>query len=148
MTINYNGMNFEVTIGEKVKTPTNCYIVECKAMYGDADGYGQLDYGEFKFGRDEDILVEFIEFCERMKNAYPHGRGGYDDYDHIEGFYKWFNQDDMDNDEWETMDERIKKFCNFYWLRDPQGDGMQASFKGYKVFHYDVTGAKFNVTVK
>lgn len=124
----------------------NMYVVECEAMYGDADGYGSLEVGGFIKGQDEAHLEDFLLFCERMKNAYPRGRGGYDDYNHIEGFDKWFDADNLSDEEYQSLPERVK-ILSTYWLNDPQGDGMQASFKGYKVFYYNENGVKHHTTV-
>lgn len=125
----------------------NAYVVECEAMYGDADGEGILEVGGFAKGKDEIYLEDFLGFCERMKVAYPHGRGGYDDYNHIEGFDKWFDADNLADEDYHALPEKVK-FLSTYWLNDPQGDGMQASFEGYKVFYYDEQGIKYNTSVE
>lgn len=137
----------EFRIGEKVKTPINAYIVRCEAMYGDADGYGELLIGPFKRNQDEEHLQDFIQFCERMKREYPWGRGGGDDYNHVEGFNKWFCSDNLSEEEYEALPQTVKDVGD-YWLNDPQSDGSQASFEGYSVFYYDENGAKFNVSVR
>lgn len=125
----------------------NAYVVECVAMFGDADGYGKVEVGGFVKGQDERYMEEFLKFCDRMQEAYPHGRGGYDHYNHVEGFDKWFNVDSLKEDEYEALPDKVKELST-YWLNDPQGDGIQASFDSYKVYYYDALGVKYNVDVK
>ncbi|MEB9469509.1 hypothetical protein P4J10_23230 [Bacillus cereus] len=139
----------ELTIKEKVINISylNAYVVECEAMYGDADGWGEVEVGGFTRGKDEHLLKEFLEFCERMKNAYPNGRGGYDDYGHVEGYDKWFYADNLTTEEFERLPKKVQELST-YWLNDPQGDGMEATFKDYEVFYYDESGIKHNVEVK
>lgn len=137
----------KIQIGEKLKTPINAYVVEIETMYGDADGFGRIAVGGFKKDEEEEYLKDLLETCERMDEAYPRGRGGYDNYDHVEGFNKWFNIDDTTDEEYNAMSQREKEL-SAYWEYNPQCDGGHASFYGYKVFYYDENGVKYEVSVK
>lgn len=124
---------------------TDSYVVECKAMYGDADGYGKVEVGGFKKNQDEVLLWNFLETCERLVSEYPYGRGGGDDYNHVEGFNKWFDADMMSDEEYHSLSERVKSLTTG-WLLDPTSfEGAQASFESFKVFYYDENGVKHNV---
>lgn len=118
------------------------YVVECEAMFGDADGKGFVSVGGFKKDKDESYLEEFLDLCERLKKESRTSES----YGHVEGFNKWFDIDFLSDDEYETMPETIKNL-SVYWLLDPQVDGRPASFRNYKVFYYDKTGVKYHVSV-
>lgn len=123
------------------------YVVECEAMFGDADGKGMVVIGGFVMGKDEEYLADLLQTCERLTKAYPHGRGGGDDYDHIEGFNRWFRPDNLSLEEWESLPKAVQDLSS-EWLMEPDGMGHQASFEGYEVFYYDENGVKFNVAVE
>lgn len=105
------------------------FVVTVEFMYGDADGEG---IEQVAFGKNQkDLLVEFLNFLSRCANAYPGGRGGCDDYDHIEGWSKWVDYEGGGNNP--TLE----------WQNDPQGDGFQASFRHAFVEWYDAAGVPF-----
>ena len=136
----------KINIGNKVKTPIDSYVVEVETMYGDADGWGRVIVGDFKIG-EEEYLEDLLKTCERMDEAYPHGRGGWDNYNHVEGFNKWFSIDDTTDEEYDSMSARMKELAS-EWEFDPQSDGSHASFYGYNVFYYDKNGVKHSVSVE
>lgn len=132
-------------IGEQIikEQYLDCYVVEIKTMYGDADGYGKITVGGFRKGEDEDLLNEFLDLCERMENC-----SDGDSYDQIEGFEKWFESYDLEPEDWDAMTEREKKLCgDNEWEDDPNGYGDQATYSGAKVYWYSYTGAKYNVDI-
>lgn len=135
-----------IAIGKKVLVPIDSYVVEIETMYGDADGYGKIIVGDFKKG-EESYLEDLLKTCNRMKDEYPYGRGGGENYNHVEGFNKWFDIDDTTEEEYEAIPERIKNDLSTYWEYDPQGDGTHASYDGHKVFYYDENGVKYKVSV-
>lgn len=102
----------------------NGYILKVDAMIGDADGDKDVELGPFKKG-EEDQLQDAIETCDRMLKAYPGGRGGGDDYNHIEGFEKWFEYD---------------------WPSDPMSHG-QCSITGYSLIYIE-NGQEYDVQIK
>lgn len=129
----------------------NCFVVEVNVMYGDADGYGKVNVAGFR--KDCEVsqahMEDLIQTLEKMEKAYPHGRGGYDTYDHVEGFLKWFGGEILDEfEEWYNgLPEWQQRFYLNDWPRDPSGDGIQSSIEDYKVFYYDENGAKYEVRV-
>lgn len=139
----------KIKLLEKADTPDyrNQYVVECEAMFGDADGKGMVVIGGFIKGQDEEHLEDLLQTCERLEKAYPYGRGGGDDYDHIDGFGRWFRPDNLSEEEYNSLPECVRDLCA-EWLLEPDGMGHQASFEGYKVFYYDENGVKFNVAVE
>lgn len=126
----------------------DCYVVECEAMYGDADGYDTLTFGGF-YRHQVEILKDLVVVCERMKNAYPNGKGGKDYYDEstVEGYNRWFNQDNLSQEEYDALPEKQKWMAD-YWLNDPTGfDDTEAKFEDYNIYYYDADGVKYNVEV-
>lgn len=138
-------MKFKVGRPSIAASYGDCFVIEVKGMYGDADGYGSLSYGPFHH-TEQELMTSFIEFLDRMAAAYPHGRGGYDDYYHVEGFKEWMDADSLTQEEYDALPKRIKELSQ-YWLNEPQGDGMQASYNGFKVFYYNPYGVKYDVEV-
>lgn len=129
----------------------DCFVFEVKVMYGDADGYGKVKISGFKKDceKSQAHMEDLVKTFEGMKAAYPHGRGGYDDYDHVEGFSRWFGGEILDDfrDEYEKMEKWEQRLYWNDWPRDPAGDGIQSSFKNYDVFYYDSLGNKHEVKV-
>lgn len=128
-----------------------CFVVEVEAMYGDADGYGEVEVSGFKRDceKSKEHMEDLIKTLERMLKAYPNGRGGYDDYDHVEGFLKWFGGEILEEFEefYESLEEWEQRLYWNDWPRDPSGDGMQSSMSSYEVFYYDEFGNKYEVAV-
>ncbi|AMB18726.1 hypothetical protein BH780_gp143 [Bacillus phage Eldridge] len=116
-------MKFSIKGQKMDKRYKDCFVVELKAMFGDADGYGSMEAGGFKKDRDEEELSEFLRLLERME----HLPG--DEASELEGFEKWFEQDKFD------------------WLSDPTRHGY-ASLDGYEIFYYDENGVKCEVELQ
>ena len=100
-------MKFDtVTIEGKTKKKQieEGYYVKIEYMYGDADGYAKRTWGPFYKG-EEDALLRFVNMLEKTLNAYPHGRGGCDDYvDKVPELRNWL---EYENDEYRCKD------CNY-----------------------------------
>lgn len=83
-----------------------------------------------RFGNDKESkkkLKEMLRLCERMKDAYPQGRGGEDFYSIVPGYT-------------ELIEE--------IWPGDPMSDyEVEADFNGYVVFYYDSEGIKHAVGI-
>lgn len=105
---------------EKPQLPKDVFVLTCRAMFGDADGYEDVKVGQFSHSNeDQEKLEEAIRCCERMDKKYPHGMGGRGSFDDVEGFSKWF----LDGDKWPY---------------DPFTDyDIIASFDSYKVTYFD-----------
>lgn len=121
----------DVTVAGQPTAPKyrNKYVVTVEFMYGDADGDGteQVAFGP----NQKDLLMEFLNFLSRCANAYPNGRCGGDDYNHVEGWGKWVDYDGRGNNP--TLE----------WQGDPQADDSQASFTSAYVEWYDAAGIPF-----
>lgn len=135
----------------KIKNPikskyVDCFVVVVDIMYGDADGYDKLTVHGFKKDNDESLLIDLIETLERMGKAYPRGRGGSDDYNHVEGFNSWFAVECLSEEEYESLSEIQKSFSED-WKCAPGGYGIQGSYKGYNIYYYDMFGNKYNVDI-
>ena len=88
------------------------FEVIIRVMHGDADSYESITIGPFIRGTDEAKLQDLIETLDRMDAEYPHGRGGgtRDNYDNVEGFFKWFGVDE---------DGENTGISGCYWPVDP-----------------------------
>ena len=121
------------------------YLLIISTMAGDGDGYEDIEVGCFQ--EDElHLLEEVINVCDRMTEAYPHGRGGDDEYNHIEGFYRWFSQDceDIDGNEMDISD--IEHLAPFHWTHDSSGWYSSNSIDGYKVVYLE-DGYEYQVEI-
>jgi hypothetical protein len=140
-------MKVEISINDKVRLPEykDCYMIEVKYMYGDADGYADDKIGTFDASNKEEMeeLKDALITCRNMKNAYPHGRGGCDDYDEdvAPGFDKWFNPEEYEDNTGKENPFAISMEC------DPFSDG-HASFDDYTLYYYDEVGTKHSCSVK
>ena len=129
-------MNF--IIGEKIPKHEDGYELTINTMIGDADGYEDVIIGTFK-EHELHLLEEVVNVCERMDKAYPHGRGGGDSYDHIEGFKKWFEEDS-------TESESVSHLLKGSWAYDPSCYDIQNSIDGYNVTYY-LNGEGYTVEI-
>lgn len=135
-------------IGEKIveKQYLGCYVVEVETMYGDADGYGKIKVGGFKRGRDESLLVELLDVCDKLKDAERGEKG--EGYNYVEGFEKWFDSEKIELSVWNSMEEHEKDLCLNEWDFESDGSDFQASYEGFKVYYYDEEGFKYNVSIE
>lgn len=74
----------DIKIKEKVEmeVPKRGLYVELEWMYGDADGYKNVIVGPFP-DNNKNLFIDFLNTLELMEKAYPHGKGGCEDYYHI-----------------------------------------------------------------
>ncbi|MDF2534010.1 MAG: hypothetical protein K0R18_167 [Bacillales bacterium] len=113
-------------IGKVIPTEQikNVYEIKVNIMHGDADHYEDLTFHL----ETEDEVNQYIDLLDRMEAEYPHGRGGGDDYDHLDGFNELLGDD---------------------WPGDVTSDSMyQASMDGYVVTYYDENGVEYEVEVQ
>lgn len=130
------------------KHAPNSYELEIRAMSGDADAYHKFTVGPFLKDEDEPALQHLIETLTRMKEEYPNGRGGYDsEYDHIEGFYNWFDEDAAEKSNTLVQDFLRKRKINLYWPYDATDEESSASYDSHEVFYYDDNRKQHSVTV-
>lgn len=116
----------------------NTYRVTICFMEGDADGY---TYKKILIS-DEAILKEFVDFCFRCAVAYPHGKGGMDDYTHIEGYYRFVEEDDEDADEDEPVE--CLALLDGWPMHDWE---WYTSFDWFKVEYFGPTGQAHTVEI-
>lgn len=121
----------DIVIGKQASRTKhrNKFVVTIQFMYGDADGSG-TEIVVFK-ETEKPLVIEFLNFLARCGNAYPGGRGGCDDYNHVEGWDKWCSGE---------CEENIPQLD---WQGDPACDGAQASFRGATMFWYNSEGVPF-----
>ncbi len=80
------------------------YVVVVEFMFGDADG---KELVELEFSPDHmDELIEFLNFCSLCAVRYPHGKGGYDAYTDVPGYFTWVI-DDVDCDDLDEEDANV-----------------------------------------
>lgn len=132
------------------------YEVEVKVMFGDGDGYDTFIVGPFLKDKDEELLQHLIETLERMEQAYPHGRGGGDEYNHVEGFAAWFEEDYDEEEATEDGDTLAETINAFYarnknypnWPHDVTYMETSASYNDSWVVYYDESKTAHKVTVE
>lgn len=126
--------------GEEIVKPTysDVYKFELKFMIGDADGW---DYRNLYISPDNKHIERFITFLDDCKNAYPHGRGGYDNYNDIVSEWNIFCGDD----DLTKGDKELQQF-RFEWPYDSYGD-CQTSFSIYKITYFDTNTVEYEVNV-
>lgn len=119
--------NFKIS--DKCEKHEQGYVIVVNWMYGDADGWSTSEIGTFS-EEEKDKLFDAIVVCKRMEMAYPNGRGGYDDYNSVDGFYRWFSTDEEESEE-KAIDMEYEPY-----------DNCQASFESFEVFYYNENGEK------
>lgn len=137
------------------------YLVDITFMRGDADGY---EHATMEFiAQDENQmknLKRLVFALECCNSTYPHGRGGYDEYYGLLEYDAFFNEeieDDFekveDEDENPLIDNSdLKEYLAKIKELNPDGifiyhpsdeNGIQTSFRGYKVTYFDNQGNSF-----
>lgn len=134
-------MNVKITKGKKLFVPDmkNCYDIELTYMHGDADSYTYDSIGAFSENEEEEmeLLKEALIVCKNIKEA------DRDDFENIEGFKKWFNYDDYEdengdqNDYAGSMDRDATCDCWYY-----------CSLSEFKLMYYDENGIKYECNVE
>lgn len=126
-------------IGKNVKEGFYVYI---DYMYGDADGFVTRTYGPF-YKNEEKYLLKFLSTLDECLEAYPNGRGGFENYeDVVESLKDWdsYNYNGDGDNEMEELVDRI----DFRWETCPDGYGCQASIEGYEVKFFDSTDKQYH----
>lgn len=138
------------------EVPKNSYVVEIKAMQGDADGYRHFSVGPFVKGEQEAALQSLLETLKRMETGYSYDTG----YKEVLGFEQWFGEVDSVEDlhKWfpellALHDEAVHKEIiehseehGIEWNDDKFSDGPERLDK-FNVVYYDETGTKRKVEV-
>ena len=115
-----------LSIGDIVDlpVPTNVYVLEVRIMHGDADLYQTIHFD----APSQEEAIEYIGLFDNMLAAYPHGRGGSEEYSYhnVEGFENLLDED---------------------WPRDVTCEDTEASIDSYKVYWYNPLGVKHEVII-
>lgn len=141
------------TIGEAVPNPhtPGTYEFEIETMSGDADAFGKVIVGPLT---DIVSLISLAETLDRMKAQYPYGRGGsWPEYGYqdVEGFYSWFEDAEISNEEeyheehpesnvpYSVYLEHKALVGDLYneWPWDVMGADIEQGMWSYKIFYYD-----------
>lgn len=161
------------------KKKTNLYELVIDFMEGDADGYQktkvQISEEDYKNENLQRIFHELINTVECCNNAYPNGRGGYDEYHSVPGYSKFFQEeveeDELFDDEIGNLEEEeyeiaykerfeeyskdrklIEKYFGNGWngsVDHPSDSNyISTSFQGWSLVYYDSDGDQFPVKVK
>ena len=118
------------------KIPERGFYVTMEYMYGDADGYNTVVAGPFP-DEKKHLLIEFLNVLEDMAHRYPHGKGGFDGYEDVPNYNKWFDVETMAEEcEPDFADPSDAEFRDGLGLEvecTPEGIGAIASLTGYDV---------------
>jgi len=130
----------KIKIGKPIKneTPKNCYKFVINFMFGDADGYDEV---ELEVDKDNPYLERFINFLERCEDF-----DADNSWDELED--AWLFVEDAwwgDDDEKESEIEKADIF--FEWLSDVAREGYNASFDGYGVTFFNEQGIEHEVKI-
>ena len=120
-------------------SPVNMYEVQVEFMEGDADGYKTHTIMFKNDGKATDHMIDFLNFLGRCVVAYPNGKGGCDDYTHVDE-YSRFICDELDDHM--VYDPEYTEVTSWH-----THDGYTSSFKSARVFFYDSDGRKFYVNM-
>jgi len=95
-----------LTIGDQAPATAlaNRYSVEIEVMSGDGDDYSNFTVFGFEPGVDEELLENLLGLLDRLREFYPRGRGGGEEYSYtkVPGFEPWFGGTSVDHaeEEW------------------------------------------------
>ena len=116
----------------------NCYKFIISFMFGDADGYDEV---ELEVDKDNPYLERFINFLERCKTF-----DADNSWDELEDAWLFVEQAYPDDSEQELEMEEAD--IMFGWLYDVAREGYMASFDGYEVTFFNEQGVEHNVRIK
>lgn len=115
----------------------NCYSIFIQFMIGDADGYEDVKLFIEDNEKNRVELSRFVKFLEGCRNAYPHGRGGRDKYNHIEDYSRYIENSATSN--------QAKDFM-FYWPGEPYS-GEPTTFDDYSITYFDKNGDEYKTEI-
>lgn len=126
-----------LSVGSKaVSGYSKQYVFELTFMIGDADGY-PTETVVFNEGQ-EDEVVRFANFISRCMVAYPHGKGGYDNFEHIEDYARYIEDFEPE--------EECEQLHVLHWpMQDYE---FYSSPNKMELYYYNESGTKFNVNLK
>ncbi|AGO48947.1 hypothetical protein N356_gp055 [Cellulophaga phage phi14:2] len=143
-------MKFKITDRvKKNRNPTSTFEFVIELMGGDADA---SFYPTVLVDENNPYLERFVKFLENCKKAYPNGKGGYDDYSHVEDYWLFIEESEFPDDiskEQEAAFEKEVENCGitFFWESNYEYFG-ESSFVNYRVLYYDENGIKHNIEIE
>lgn len=140
------------------------YMVEVRAMGGDADYYRDFAVGPFNRGEHEKNLQSLLETLTRMDEKFKDsGMSWYESYNDVLGYYEWFHGihalevlierhgDSLVARDGEEIHQKIMDLSKGHssrWHGDAMVDCERPEqLTSYSVFYYDEAGSKHAVRV-
>lgn len=155
----------QLTITDLIPAVANdSYMVEVRAMGGDADYYRDFTVGPFKRDEHEANLQSLLETLDRMYNKFKNsGMSWSDNYNDVLGYYEWFHGihtleiligrhgDALVARDGAEIHQKIMDLSKDHSSRW-HGDAMvdcesPEQLSSYSVFYYDEAGSKHAVRV-
>ena len=131
-------------------TPDSFEIV-IDTYHGDMDGYATVVAGPFPGNnrKSREAMTSLLETLQRMKDAYPNGRGGGSEYgyENVEGFNAWFGEgESKDGEELPDPHSELADAFEFFleWPTEPY-EGNDNSVWKFSIFYYDENLAQYAV---
>lgn len=143
----------DVEIDNKVKPDVSGkYYVKMEWMFGDANGYGKTVAGPFPENK-KDLLIEFLNILQNMINLYSGGKCGWDNYEEIEGYELYFDEDFCYEDKYPNCsknDLKLQKVRDSVDAQMPCGEmGTIPTLISVKAFYRDRnSNKKHKVNIK
>lgn len=125
-----------ISIGDKAPIQHwDTFVIRITFMHGDADGFETEEVSL----SEADEVIELLNFLERCKVRYPHGKGGSADYTDVEGYSRFVEHE---GDE----DEDIRPITQIEW---PYEDGEWcSSFYKYTISYFNKEGQEMQVKLE
>ena len=116
------------------------YEIRIKAMHGDADYFETVTVGLFHKDEEEHLMIDLVETLNRMKEDNPNC------FLETEGFNRWFNAEELTEEEWEALGEAHQDFAGeLSWPADVYGNA--ASVVSFLIVYYDWAGRECPVEI-
>lgn len=158
---------------KKILNENPRYIIQAEFMFGDGDGYETIEVvvPENELGSYKSYITA-LEYCN---SAYPHGKGGYDDYEGVFEYNLFFESEieldefmeelGFNDEEIKNMDENMTvedadkilktrldtiiaiQNPHDIWNYMPCYEGYTYSFSGYSITFIDAKGTEFPCSV-
>ncbi|MGL4521348.1 MAG: hypothetical protein ACRCWQ_02180 [Bacilli bacterium] len=116
--------------------PINKYKIVITYMENDADGYPTETV--YMDGDKEKELIEFMNFLNRCAVAYMSGKGGSDDFSHVEGYKDWVINEDVPEEE---QPNALIEWRYWDWE-------YCCDFEHADVYYYDANGVEYKVNMQ
>lgn len=131
---------------KEVKIPKQGYYVNI--LWEFKEGKDMTKVGPFPEDR-KDLLVEFLDILERMFLLYPHGKGGLDDFEEVEGLDLYMDYVDLNKlSKEEAETQKIRNMICMRIPRDNAGMGLVPDLEKACVIYQDgVSDMEYDVQI-